>query len=233
MKTERKGRFGKYIASAYVRAVLSLALMGMGFSNVRAAIMWNWVSVGEGNTFSGTLTTDGDYAMTLPGAGDVSFTVLSFDSWFLNGTDLVSEGPFAFNDWQMEAAPDFGGAEQYNVINWSRSDQKIRAGDGIDSLISRGRLYTFPGTESEGPLGSAVLAIGTPETSFGDTKNQIGQSSNGGGEFAMGFIPTSTVFTPVPEPRIYVRFAMIGLSVLVCIRRVRALEQELPSERSG
>ena len=156
-----------------------------------------------------------------------------FDSWFLNGTNLVSdEGPFNSNDWQTGDLPVFteGGPPLVeNTINWSRSLQAIDPMNGLTSSGNEAQIATFPGNTSSEPIFSAFLAIHNPGSGvFGS--NRIQQDDP---FFNLGFTPTSTEFTPVPEPRIYVSFAMIGLSVLFCIRRVRALEQELPSEESS
>ncbi len=217
---------------AFVRVILAIGLLGSGLSELKAAIMWNWVSEGEGNIFSGSLTTDGDYSDTQGGTGNVTFTVLSYDSWFLNGTNLITAGPFEQSDWQTVGAPVFDENGERSItssIVWSRDDQKLDPVDGLSALNSpsgivfRGSTLTQPGFGGAGPLGHAELGIAIPSLSSGINRNSIKQHPfSGGEEFDLNFIPTSTVFTPVPEPNFVAGITLLGSSLFVLFRRMRS-----------
>ena len=220
-----------------VRAFLSLTILGFSLNDGNAAIMWNWVSVGADNTFTGSLTTDGDYSMTLAGSGPdlVTFNVLSFDSWILNGTNLVDNaGPFQNDDWQMNASPmDSGGTTVTNAIKWSRSAQRIDLDEGLISHLGSYGLLTTPGHESTTPEWQAALGIVNPDDAdripaLPPANSIVQHEGSGLNTFNWSFAPTSTVFTPVPEPKIYVGCAAIGLSVFVWLRRARAIRRHIP-----
>lgn len=237
MKKEKKSQLVIFMHQGLVRAVLSLTILGFGLDEVKAAILWNWVSVGEGNTFTGSLTTDGDYSMTLSGSEPdlVTFNVLSFDSWILNGTNLVdSAGPFQNDDWQMEATPTgSGGTTINNAIKWSRSDQRIDPDDGLNWNQGGVGVLTSPAQGSTTPEWQAALLIANPDDVDGSPMfppaNLIRQyPASGLNVFDWSFVPSSTVFTPVPEPEIYVGCTAIGLSVIVCFRRTRANRRHVP-----
>ena len=214
---------------AIARACLALALIVTGLSDLNAAIMWSWISEGEGKTFAGTLTTDGDYSQTQNGSDLVTFTVLSFDSWFLDGTDLINGSVFALNDWQTDGMPN----GQISKIAWSPTDQAIDPITGLESSTSSVAVSTFPSD------GHAVLSIvNAQNTNFDPSvlRNQIGQHPGfGNPDFDLGFIATSTVFTPVPvpEPSFCVGGAMIGMSIFVWMRRVKAVKRPGCCEVTG
>ena len=229
-------RMGNLIHQGLVWAVLSLSILRFSCYEVQAAIMWNWVSVGEGNTFAGSLTTDGDYGMTLSGSGSdlVTFNVLSFDSWILNGTNLVDiAGPFQNDDWQMDATPTTSSGTTFtNGIKWSRSAQRIDPDEGLISNFSTVSISTTPGQESTTPEGQAVLSIVIPDNSddpLFPRRNLIRQNAESGlNVFDWSFAPSSTVFTPVPEPTVSMGCVAIGLTVFVWIRRVRPIRRGWP-----
>ena len=226
MNMRNKKDVKKLLRRTSVRSVLVLLSLSMGVSGLNAALMWNWVSVGEGNTFSGTLTTDGNYSDTLPGTGLATFNVLSFDSWFLNGTNLVTNGPFEHSDWQTVASPVVNGTNYTSTITWSRSEQKLDPLTGLSSNVGTASIGTFPGETASGTAGHAALYIvnaDKPDVDPSLLRNNIIQHSTSNGEvFDLSFVATSTVFTPVPEPKIYAGCAALSLFLVVYFRRTRA-----------
>ena len=226
MKLKKHRRYTPTRPHAMSQAIKWLAIVLLSYSDLRAALLWNWVSEGEGNTFSGTLTTDGDYSMTLPGSGLENFKVLSFDSWFLNGTNLITSGVFEFNDWQTVGSPNlFPGLTITNSINWSRSDQKIDPEIGLTSTQGGHFLQTVPSSTGAGPLLHGALQIvnaNHPTLNPSVLRNEISQNSESGGEvFSLGFEASSTVFTPVPEPKVYAGCVAAVIFGYALLRRKR------------
>lgn len=203
------------------RLSLVLFLAVPSLLNLQAALLWNWESTDGTNVFSGSLTTDGDYSMTTPGAGLSEFTVLSFDSWFLNGTNLVTSGPFTYNDWQVGAPP----PQITNVITWSRSEQQLDADLGLTSSgasSSSANILTFPDQGHPGGAGQAVLSIVNaqkPNYNPAFLINHIREHAPN--PFDLTFVTTSTVFTPVPEPEMHVAMAILLTSGVVLWRRAK------------
>ncbi len=223
MKTKNKKNTKDWLGRTFVRSAGFLLCLTVGVSDVKAALLWNWVSVGEGNTFSGTLTTDGDYSMTTPGSGLVTFTVLSFDSWFLNGTNLVTSGTFATNNWQTVGSPTVNNVITYtNTITWSRSEQKLDPLNGLAYQQSQANIATFP---SDNHAALSIVNADYPNVDPSFLRNSIIQHAtapHGGAAFNLGFVATSTVFTPVPEPKFYAGCATLSLILVVYFRRIRA-----------
>lgn len=180
----------------YPIAILVLFLHFFATLEGSAAVWSYWTEDNPGLSLvvHGKFTTDGTYEDT-QGSGSTTFTIVSWDEWFLTGVDHSTHfknGPPTILD------------TDFNEFTWSRDSQSATAFEG-------GKILVTDGTGESG--GRVQLAF----VGSGHQSEHIEGSPN----INETFLPTITTVTPVPEPEHFAVTVIIGLLILASIAKAR------------
>ena len=190
----------------------AFALWVFAASNAAAALEWNYTFTTQaGQVGAGTFTTDRD-ATDAQSGGDLTYTVSSFNSFFLDGVDV--SGDFA----TPPSLPIAG----FNTFNWNSNTSSVTGtGSAVGSIAGGDALSIF----AQDNVGLRIFGTATAAFS-GFLIDRDGFLT------ATTTTPTATIapqLAPVPEPGETALIAGLGLAGFIAWRRRRKSASNAPA----
>lgn len=190
----------------------AFALWAFAAWNAAAALEWDYTYTTQaGQVGTGTFTTDRDAADAQSG-GDLTYTVSSFNSFFVDGVDV--SGDFA----NPPSLPIAG----FNTFNWNSNTSSVTGTGNTVGSIAGGDALTFFAQDNVG-----LRIFGTATAAFsGFLIDRDGFLT------ATTTSPTATIapqLAPVPEPGETAVIAGLGLAAFIAWRRRRKSATNAPA----
>ena len=159
------------------------------------AVIWDYSTTDGTNTISGQFETDGVFADT-QGTEVYEFTIEEWTSWKLNGNEIVWIG-------QPPTVPD----PLLSSFKWNQRSNRVNPPADSNLVLGAG---------NNAESAAVQLAFLDDPTEF---VNSSFLFETGEKSFFAIFTPTSTVLTPVPEPKEYALIFLLLLGGIVIVRQ--------------
>jgi hypothetical protein len=170
--------------------ILGALVLLVGLLNVEAQLIWNFSSSDGVDTVTGTFTSDGS-AADLTGGGTHTFNVVALQTLNINGTEVT--------DADIIGAPPRSSGE--GTFGWDQVNQESTQSSSNWLILQKDGV-------------SALLQIG-----HGQVACCRHRTFTSGLSPSVDFVPTSTTYAPVPEPRATFMIVSSGLLGWLMIRR--------------
>ena len=189
------------------KLVFALLYLWVAATPVSAQLIWNFTTTDGTDTVTGSFSSDGS-ASDLAGSGTHTFNVAALQSLNINGTE-VSNPDIIGAPPRSSGEGTFGWNQTTQQSTQSTSNWLILQKDGVSELLQVGHGQVTP----------------SRHRTF----------TSGGLSPSVDFVPNSTTFTPVPEPRTYALIVASGLIVWRLFRRSisREMLQSFISRRAS